>query len=57
MAGYLTGQTDAYEYLGASIEQFPQGDSMCQLMRENGYVSAECETMTLGVVSLYTATK
>lgn len=57
MAGYLTGQKDAYEYLGASIEQFPQGDAMCQLMRANGFADAEFETMTLGVVSLYTATK
>jgi demethylmenaquinone methyltransferase/2-methoxy-6-polyprenyl-1,4-benzoquinol methylase len=57
MAGYLTGQKDAYEYLGASIEQFPQGDAMCQLMRGNGFADAEFETMTLGVVSLYTATK
>ncbi len=57
IAGYLTQQKDAYEYLGASIEQFPQGEVMCQLMRENGFAHAEVEELTFGVVSLYVATK
>jgi len=57
IAGYLTQQKDAYEYLGASIEQFPQGEAMCQLMRENGFAAAEVEELTFGVVSLYVATK
>ncbi len=57
IAGYLTQQKDAYEYLGASIEQFPQGEAMCQLMRENGFSHADVEQLTCGVVSLYVATK
>jgi demethylmenaquinone methyltransferase/2-methoxy-6-polyprenyl-1,4-benzoquinol methylase len=57
IAGMLTAQKDAYEYLGASIEQFPQGQDMCQLMRENGYQHAEVEALTFGVVSFYIATK
>jgi demethylmenaquinone methyltransferase/2-methoxy-6-polyprenyl-1,4-benzoquinol methylase len=57
IAGWITQQKDAYEYLGASIEQFPQGEVMCQLMRDNHYTSAEVETLTFGVVSMYVATK
>jgi demethylmenaquinone methyltransferase/2-methoxy-6-polyprenyl-1,4-benzoquinol methylase len=57
IAGMLTAQKDAYEYLGASIEQFPQGEAMCDLMKQNGYQQAEVEPLTFGVVSLYTATK
>lgn len=57
IAGYLTQQKDAYEYLGASIEQFPQGEAMCSLMCENGFSHAEVEQLTFGVVSLYVATK
>ena len=57
IAGWITQQKDAYEYLGASIEQFPQGEAMCQLMRDNHYQSAEVETLTFGVVSMYVATK
>ena len=57
VAGWITQQKDAYEYLGASIEQFPQGEVMCQLMRDNHYASAEVETLTFGVVSMYVAKK
>ena len=57
VAGWITQQKDAYEYLGASIEQFPQGAAMCQLMRDNHYAKAEVETLTFGVVSMYIATK
>ena len=28
LAGWLTGQRDAYEYLGSSIEKFPSGPAM-----------------------------
>jgi demethylmenaquinone methyltransferase/2-methoxy-6-polyprenyl-1,4-benzoquinol methylase len=57
LAGWITGQKDAYEYLGASIEQFPQGRAMCEMMSANGFREAEVETMSFGVVSVYTATK
>ena len=57
LAGVITGQKDAYEYLGASIEQFPQGRAMCEMMSANGFREAEVETMSFGVVSIYTATK
>ena len=32
VAGIATGRTDAYEYLGGSIEQFPSGKEMTSLM-------------------------
>jgi len=55
IAGWITREKDAYEYLGASIEQFPQGDAMCQLLKENGFHSAEATPFTLGVVTCYVA--
>src|SRR6059036_3329118 len=36
---FLTGTKSAYDYLGDSIEEFPNGNAMCELMRETGYVS------------------
>lgn len=57
MAGVLTGQTDAYEYLGGSIEAFPSGDSMNQLLLRSGFVEPSCRPMTFGVVSFYEATR
>ena len=57
LAAFLTGQRDAYEYLGASIEKFPSGDAMLRLIETSGFTEACAETMTGGVVSMYTARK
>lgn len=57
IAGALTGQQGAYEYLGASIEAFPNGNAMTALIEECGFDQATCEWLTGGIVSIYTATK
>jgi demethylmenaquinone methyltransferase/2-methoxy-6-polyprenyl-1,4-benzoquinol methylase len=57
LAGLLTGQTDAYEYLGTSIEQFPSGKEMIALLAANGYGNASATPMTFGVVTAYEAVK
>ena len=56
MAGWLTGQRDAYEYLGGSIEQFPSGTKMCELLETCGFESARSDGLTGGVVSVYEGT-
>jgi demethylmenaquinone methyltransferase/2-methoxy-6-polyprenyl-1,4-benzoquinol methylase len=56
VAGWLTGEREAYEYLGESIEQFPQGVAMCALVEEGGFSSATHEALSGGIVSLYSAT-
>lgn len=55
LAGWLTGQRDAYEYLGGSIEQFPSGDAMLELLESSGFSDAEDQPLTFGVVTLYQA--
>ena len=55
LAGWLTRQTDAYEYLGGSIEEFPMAGDMTRLMERCGYSEAEAEPLTFGVASIYTA--
>ena len=57
LAGLLTGQKDAYEYLGDSIEQFPSGKHMIALLEANGYGNATATPMTFGVVTAYEAVK
>lgn len=57
VAGFLTKEKDAYEYLGGSIEQFPSGEGMISLLKSSGFVSADSTPMTFGVVSVYEATK
>jgi demethylmenaquinone methyltransferase/2-methoxy-6-polyprenyl-1,4-benzoquinol methylase len=54
---FLTQKKSAYDYLGDSIEAFPSGDAMCELMRRTGYVSPSFERLTGGIVTIYTAAK
>ena len=54
IAGCLTGERSAYEYLGDSIERFPSGAAMCRLLEEAGFASPSAERLTGGIVSLYT---
>ncbi len=55
LAGVLTGERTAYEYLADSIERFPAGEAMRRLIEENGFAAATAERLTTGIVSLYTA--
>lgn len=57
LAQWVTGDRDAYQYLGGSIEQFPAGAAMESLIRTNGFATAHTRPLTGGVVSLYTGTK
>ncbi len=57
LAALITGRRDAYEYLGASIEEFPSGTAMTRLMEANGFASAEAIPLTGGIASIYTARK
>ena len=53
----LTQRRSAYDYLGKSIEQFPSGNAMCELMREKGYDSPSFKRLTGGIVTIYTAAR
>jgi demethylmenaquinone methyltransferase/2-methoxy-6-polyprenyl-1,4-benzoquinol methylase len=57
IAGWITGQREAYVYLCGSIERFPSGKNMEALICENGFDSARTTRLTLGIASLYEATK
>ena len=57
IAGIVTGRTDAYEYLAGSIEQFPSGKAMTDLIESRGFQDAKAEPLTLGTVSIYTAVR
>ncbi|MGA0845816.1 MAG: ubiquinone/menaquinone biosynthesis methyltransferase [Luteolibacter sp.] len=55
LAGWMTGQRDAYQYLGGSIESFPSGRSMLDLLESCGYEESSHTPMSFGVVSIYQA--
>jgi demethylmenaquinone methyltransferase / 2-methoxy-6-polyprenyl-1,4-benzoquinol methylase len=47
----------AYEYLPASVTQFPSGEALCELMRSVGLKNVHATPLTLGVVTIYDGTK
>ena len=55
VAGWLTGERGAYEYLGDSIERFPAGKAMCALLESAGFSEPSARRLSGGIVSLYTA--
>ncbi len=55
LAALLTGQRDAYDYLGASIEKFPSGRKMLSLIEAQGFRSAAAIPLTGGIAAIYTA--
>jgi demethylmenaquinone methyltransferase / 2-methoxy-6-polyprenyl-1,4-benzoquinol methylase len=54
LASIVTGQKAAYDYLGGSIEKFPSGPAMLELIERNGFASATAEPLTGGIATIYT---
>ena len=57
LAGLLTGQREAYEYLSGTIERFPSGPAMVELLTENGFQSGQAIPLSGGIASIYVAQK
>jgi demethylmenaquinone methyltransferase / 2-methoxy-6-polyprenyl-1,4-benzoquinol methylase len=57
LASIVTGQKAAYDYLGGSIEKFPSGPAMLELIERNGFTSAAAEPLTGGIATIYKAEK
>lgn len=57
VAGRVTGERQAYDYLGASIEKFPGGAAMIALIEANGFTGAQSIPLTGGIATIYLATR
>lgn len=57
VAGWLTGEREAYEYLCGTIEAFPSGEKMNAMICENGFVKSDASALSFGIASLYHARK
>jgi demethylmenaquinone methyltransferase/2-methoxy-6-polyprenyl-1,4-benzoquinol methylase len=57
LAALVTGEKQAYDYLGGSIEKFPSGDGMTRLIEESGFARAAARPLTGGIATIYTAEK
>ena len=55
LASIVTGQKAAYDYLGGSIEKFPSGRAMLEMLERNGFTKATAEPLTGGIATMYTA--
>ncbi|HXQ82251.1 MAG TPA: bifunctional demethylmenaquinone methyltransferase/2-methoxy-6-polyprenyl-1,4-benzoquinol methylase UbiE [Opitutaceae bacterium] len=55
LAGILTGDRRAYEYLGATIDQFPEREALSAEIGEAGYGDVRESAMTMGIVALHSA--
>ena len=47
----------AYEYLTATIEAFPQGETMMEILTRVGFRSSSFTRMTFGICTMYNAVK
>lgn len=57
LGSFVTRKKSAYDYLGDSIEAFPNGDAMIRIMESSGLARADAKPLTSGVVTIYTAEK
>jgi demethylmenaquinone methyltransferase / 2-methoxy-6-polyprenyl-1,4-benzoquinol methylase len=55
MGFFLTRKKSAYHYLGGSIEEFPSGRVMIDLIEKNGFGGAALHPLTYGIATIYTA--
>ena len=55
IAGLVTGDRSAYEYLCGSIELFPGRAAMAEEIRRAGFNSVKATPMTFGIVALHEA--
>ena len=54
IAGWITGDRDAYDYLNASIEAYPDHAGITAELQRAGFQQVFASRMTLGIVALHT---
>ncbi len=57
VARWLTGDRDAYLYLGTSIAGFPNRVGLCKEIEQSGFDQVEAKPLTFSIVALHQATK
>lgn len=55
LAGLLTGDKGAYDYLGDSISTFPGREALSAEIKSAGFSSVSAIAMTMGIVALHVA--
>lgn len=55
LGSLLTRKKSAYDYLGDSIEEFPSGRAMINLIEASGFRHATLQPLSYGIATIYTA--
>lgn len=53
----ISKDQSAYSYLTATIEAFPQGETMMDILKKAGFAKTEFKRLTFGICTMYFATK
>lgn len=53
----ISKDNSAYHYLTATIEAFPQGETMVDILKKAGFAEAQFRRLTFGICTMYFATK
>lgn len=53
----ISRDTSAYSYLTKTIEAFPQGERMVEILKKAGFSEASFNRLTFGICTMYFATK
>jgi demethylmenaquinone methyltransferase/2-methoxy-6-polyprenyl-1,4-benzoquinol methylase len=56
-ASLISKDKSAYKYLTATIEAFPQGEQMMEILKKAGFREASFRRLTFGICTLYLAEK
>jgi len=57
VAGLVSGDKEAYEYLASSIAEFYEPEELLAMIREAGFSKQSCRPLTMGIVSIYIGVK
>lgn len=57
IAGLITGERPAFEYLAGSIDQFPHGEGMCELIDSQGFKNVVAIPLSFGIATIYIGEK
>ena len=53
----ISKDTAAYSYLTKTIEAFPQGEQMMEILKKAGFSDTQFKRLTFGICTMYFATK
>ena len=57
LGGWLSGRPDAYQYLHDSIRQWPDPESLAQLVRQSGFTNVRYRLLSGGIAVLHVGVK